>query len=111
MEVEQKRVTIIRLHDAKGCDIRLTKEGTEFQLQLSSGANEVNITLGHDDIRSLCHQLVQMDLEENWKAHYVAPPEFRSFFFNGAHHRQTHEPVSSWFSKAAEAADRAGKRN
>src|SRR5262249_24241699 len=79
MEVDQKQITTIRLHDAKGGDVRLSREGNDYQLQLTSANTVVNITMGHADIRRLCQQIMQIDMEENWKFHY-AHPEFKSFF-------------------------------
>jgi hypothetical protein len=81
MEVDQKHITTIRLHDAKGGDIRLVKQDGDYQLQLSSGSNMVTISLGLADVRKLCQQIVQLDVEETWRTQCVTPPEFRSFFF------------------------------
>src|SRR4051794_8171215 len=100
MEVNQKRITVIRLHDGKGCEIRLSKEGEGYQLQLASDSNVVNISLAFQDVRKLCLQLVRLDLEENWKAHYAPPPEFGSFFCNGSPSTYQ-EHVTSWFKKMA----------
>src|SRR5437588_355812 len=98
MEVSQKRITVIRLHDAKGCDIHLTKEGDDYQLQLACSQNVVNISLGFQDIRKLCQQIMQLEMEENWKAHVPTPPDIRSFFFNGAP-RPYAESMASFFTK------------
>lgn len=113
MEVDQKHITTIRLHDAKGSDIRLVKEGEDYQLQLASSNNVVNITLGAPDLRKLCQRLVQLDVEENWKAYSFAPPEHKSFFFNNGAPRAFQENVANyWFARmAAEpCGDGAGKR-
>jgi hypothetical protein len=100
------------MHDAKGSDIRLTKEGEDYQLQLASSHNVVNITLGVRDVRTLCQRLVQLDAEENWKSYAHAPPEFKSFFFNGTP-RAFHDNVASyWFARMAgeTCGDGVGKR-
>jgi hypothetical protein len=114
MEVDQKHITMIRMHDAKGCEISLARKGEDYQLQLSSSNNVVNIVLGYNDVRRLCQQLVQLDVEENWKAHYVPPPapEFKSFFFNGGGPRQYQDTMSTWYNRMANemAGDRAEKR-
>ena len=99
MEVDQKHITTIRLHDAKGGDIRLTRENNDYQLQLTSAQTVVNITLGHPDLRKLCQQIVQLEMEENWKFHY-AHPEFKSFFFNGTP-RSYPEAMANWFARMA----------
>jgi hypothetical protein len=99
MEVDQKQITTIRLHDAKGGDVRLSKEGNDYQLQLTSANTVVNISMGHADIRRLCQQIMQIDMEENWKFHY-AHPEFKSFFFNGAP-RSYQETMANWFARMA----------
>jgi len=110
MEVDQKHITTIRLHDAKGSEIHLLKEGDDYQLQMSSNNNVVNITLGFQDIRKLCQQIIQLDIEENWKTHYVAPPEIKSFFFNGSP-RSFQDTVASWYARMADdLCDKAGKR-
>ncbi len=100
MEVDQKHVTTIRMHDAKGCDIRLGKDANDYQLQLASGSSVVNITLGFNDLRKLCQQMIQLDMEENWKTHCLTPPEFKSFLFNSSP-RPFHEAVASWCARMA----------
>lgn len=106
MLVDQKHITTVRIHDAKGSDVVVVKEDNEFHLRLSSGNNQVNITLGVADLRKLCQQLVQLDIETNWKA--WSEPEFRSFLFGNM--RPTHEHAPSWFacvpSEAYETASR-----
>ena len=110
MEVDQRHITTIRLHDAKGSDIYLAKEGEEYQLQLASSNNVVNITLGLEDVRKLCQQLVKLDVEENWKSHFAPPPELKSFFSNGTP-RPFHETMASWYARmAGELCEKAGKR-
>ena len=109
MEVDQKYVTTIRLHDAKGSEIRLGKKGDDYQLQMASGNNVVNITLGFQDVRKLCQQIVQLDLEENMKTRSVAPPEFKSFFFNNTP-RSLQETMASWYARmAGEMCEGSGK--
>lgn len=111
MEVDQKHITTIRMHDAKGGDIHLVKEGADYQLQLSSKNNVVNISLGLQDVRKLCQQIIQLDIEENWRSHCVTPPEFKSFFFNGAPPRSIHDTMTSWYARmAGEMADKSGKQ-
>lgn len=110
MDVDQKHITTIRLHDAKGCDVTLSKDGHDFQLQLASSHHQVNITLGAQEIRRLCQQLVRLDLEENWRSPTFVPPEPRSFFFNGAP-RNYQDAMSSWFHRmAGEVGEPACKR-
>lgn len=82
MEVNQKHVTTIRMHDAKGCDLKLVKESGCYQLQLCSPSSVVTISLGLDDVRKLCQEIVQLDAEETCKCAAVVPtPEVRSMFF------------------------------
>ena len=110
MEVDQKHITTIRMHDAKGSDVVVTKEGHDYQLQLVSQNNMVTITLGSQDLRKLCQQLVQLDLEENWKPHFVPPPpEGKSFFLNGSA-RSYQDTVANWFMRmAGEMNEKTGK--
>jgi hypothetical protein len=111
MDVDQKHITTIRMHDAKGCEIGLCKDGHDYQLQLSSAHHQVNITLGVQEIRRLCQQLVRMDLEENWRAHALPPPEYKSFFFNGAAGRSYHDTMAGWFARmAGEMCETPAKR-
>jgi hypothetical protein len=110
MDVDQKHITTIRMHDAKGCEICLTKDGHDYQLQLSSSHHQVNITLGVQEVRQLCQQLVRMDMEENWRAPAYVPPEFKSFFFNGGP-RPYPDAMASWFARVAgDHCETAGKR-
>ena len=110
MEVDQKHITTIRMHDAKGSDIALTRDGQDYQLQLSSNSNVVNISLGHQDVRKLCQQIIQLDIEENWRTHCVPPPEFKSFFFNNTP-RSFEETMASWFARrASEMCDKPSRR-
>jgi hypothetical protein len=110
MEVDQKHITTVRMHDAKGSDVVVVKEGSDYHLQLVSSNNMVNITLGGQDLRKLCQQLVQLDIEENWKTHFVPPPEVKSFFLNGSP-RPYQETVANWFMRmAGEMNDHAAKR-
>jgi hypothetical protein len=82
MEVHQKHVTTIRMHDAKGCDIKLVKDGGFYQLQLCSPTSTVTISLGLGEVRKLCQELVQLDAEECCKCSAAtAAPEYRSIFF------------------------------
>jgi hypothetical protein len=100
MEVEQKHITTIRMHDAKGSDVAVTRDGDEYQLRLTSSNRMVVVTLGRHDLHKLCQQLVRLDLEENWKGHYVPPPEVKSFFLHEAPRSQP-DPVASWFLRVA----------
>jgi hypothetical protein len=112
MEVDQKHVTTIRLHDAKGSDIRLSREGHDYQLRLATVGdggvsvrdvnNVVNITLGHQDVRKLWEQIIQLEVEEHCKpvgehqAH-----EGRSILFNGKQ-RTFQEAMASLFTRMAQ---------
>ncbi len=69
MDVDQKHITTIRMHDAKGSDIRLTKEGHDYQLSLVSAGNVVNITLTHQDVRKLWEQILRLESEHAWQLH------------------------------------------
>ncbi len=110
MDVDQKHITTIRLHDAKGCDVCLSKDGQDYQLQLSSNHHQVNISLGMPEVRRLCQQLVRMDIEENWRPQAYASPEFKSLFFNGPP-RTYQDAVASWFHRmAGDMCETAGKR-
>jgi hypothetical protein len=112
MEVDQKHITTIRMHDAKGSDVVVSKDGYDYQLQLVSQHNMVTITLGGQDLRKLCQQLMQLDIEENWKSHFVPPavPEGKSFFLNGSA-RSYQDTVASWFMRmAGEMDEKAAKR-
>ena len=110
MDVDQKHITTIRMHDAKGCEVCLVKDGHDYQLQLSSSHHQVNITLGVHEIRRLCQQLMRMDMEENWRAPAAPPPEVKSFFF-GAAPRSYQDAMASWFARmAGEMCENGGKR-
>lgn len=98
MKVDQKHITTIHMHDAKGGDVHVVKDGADYRLQLSSETTVVNITLGIQDMRKLCQRLVQLDLEETWKP--TAAPEFRSTFFP-ATSRYLHDAMASWFTRMA----------
>lgn len=109
MLVDQKHITTVRMHDAKGSDVVVVKEGNEYHLRLTSSNNLVNITLGIHDLRKLCQQLIQLDVEENWKPQAVTPPEFRSFLFGNAV-RSAPESMAAWLARVAgEMSETAGK--
>ena len=111
MQVDQRHITTIRMHDAKGCDIQLTKDGDDYQLQLSSANHVVNIALGLPEMRKLCQQIVKMDMEESWRQHAAPPPEYKSFFFNGSAPRSYPDTMASWFARlTSEGTEKAGKR-
>jgi hypothetical protein len=99
MEVDQKHITTIRLHDAKGSEIRLGKDGTDYRLRLASSNNVVNITLGVQDIRKLWEQIIQLEIEENWKPAETA--EGKSFIFNGKP-RSFQETMAAVFTRMAQ---------
>ncbi len=101
MHVDQKHVTTIRLHDAKGGDIQLMKDGKDYRLQLSSETTIVNISLGLEDMRKLCQQMVQMDMDETWKPH-IFTPEYRAMFFPGTP-GYLQEAMARWFARQAAA--------
>ncbi len=110
MEVDQKHITLIRMHDAKGSDIAIFKDGANYQLQLASCNNMVNISLAAQDVRKLCQQLVQLDLEENWRAPAAPAPEPKSSFFNGTSRPFT-ETMARWFARMAnEVNERSAKQ-
>jgi hypothetical protein len=98
MDVDQKHVTTIRLHDAKGSDIRLCREGHDYQLRLASANNVVNITLGLQDVRKLWEQIIQLEIEEHWKLSEVAQ-EQRSILSGKP--RNFHEAMASVFTRMA----------
>lgn len=110
MEVDQKYITTIRMHDAKGSAIAMTRKGEDFQLQLSSDHHIVNISLGLADVRRMCQQILQLEMEENWKAQRIAQPEYKSFFFNAAPRSFT-ENVAHWFTKMADDVGAANGKN
>jgi hypothetical protein len=100
MEVDQKHITTIRMHNAKGSDVQLVKDGDDFQLRLSSNHNVVNIFLGRADVRKICQQAMQTDVEEHWKTTYMPALEHKSFVFNGAP-RSFHETMAGLFARMA----------
>jgi hypothetical protein len=100
MEVNQKHITTIRIHDAHGSNVSLVKEGADYHLRMVSEDNVVTIVLGAHNVRTLCQQLVQLDIQENWKPQYAVPPELRSFFF-GAAPRPTQETYTDVFVNMA----------
>lgn len=109
MEVGQKHITTIRMHDAKGSDVLLVKEGSDYHLKLVSSENVVNIILGYQDIRKLCQQIVQLDIQEHWRPQVVTPPEGRSFFF-GEEPRTYRDSMFDWFTRMARDNDKAAHR-
>jgi hypothetical protein len=110
MEVDQKHITTVRLNDGKGCDVCVTKEGQDYCLRMVSSQHVVNIMLNYGDIRKLCQQLVNLDVQENWKAQMITPPEYRSFFFNGTP-RYVGENMSNWFANMVhDAHEKASSR-
>lgn len=110
MEVDQKYITTIRMHDAKGSEIQLTKKGEDYQLQLASTQHVVNISLGFQDVRRLCRQILQLEMDENWKSPRATPPDHKSFFANGMPHT-FQESVATWFAKMAdEICETTGRR-
>src|SRR5712691_8130539 len=104
MEVDQKHITTIRMHDAKGSDVVLLKNGQDYQLKMVSSDNVVYILLGYHDVRKLCQQIIQLDLQENWRPHVVTPPENRSFFF-GEEPRVHRDTITDWFVRMAKEAN------
>jgi hypothetical protein len=109
MEVDQKHITMIRMHDAKNSDVAIFKDGPNYQLQLASSNNMVSISLGMQDVRKLCQQLVQLDMEENWRAPVVPAPDTKASFFNGSS-RPFAETMARWFTRmASEMSERAAK--
>lgn len=97
MDIDQKQITVIRLHDARGCDINLCKEGEDnYRLQLSAGNNVVNISLGQADVRKICHQI--LDLESPW-----AQTEFR-YFPGGT--RSFYEHMAHLFTRMAHETEK-----
>jgi hypothetical protein len=59
MQVEQRHVTTIRLHDAKGSDFFLLRDGRDYQLRIVSDEDVVNIQLTLQDLHRLSQQLIQ----------------------------------------------------
>src|SRR5262249_37767215 len=110
MEVDQKHITTIRLHDAKGSDIRLVKEFDNYQLHLVSSNHVVFISLGLDDVRKLWQQIVQLDLEETSKMQAATTADSKSIIFSGGP-KSFHETMAHLFSKMArEMCETAAKR-
>jgi hypothetical protein len=111
MQVDQRHITTIRMHDAKGCDIQLAKDGDDYQLQLSSANHVVNISLGLPEMRKLCQQIVQLDMEESWRQHAAPPPEYKSYFFNGSSPRIYPDALAGWFARmAGELCEKSSQR-
>jgi hypothetical protein len=99
MDVDQKHITTIRMHDAKGSDIRLTKEGHDYQLSLVSASNVVHITLAYQDVRKLWEQIVRLDSEHPWTlADGVVDPRF----VFGSRERSFNENMATLFAKMAQ---------
>ncbi len=100
MEVDQKYITNVRLHDAKGSEIRVVKEGDDYHLQLVSAHSVVNISMGPRDLRRLGREIVKLDIDDTEKNRLTCPPEFKSFFPNGMP-RSFHDAMGSWLSRLA----------
>ena len=100
MEVDQKHITTIRMHDAKGSDIQMVKDGDDYHLKLCSNNNVVHISLGYADVKKLCQQVVQLDMEENMKHYFMPPPDMKSFFFNGGP-KSYQETLAQWYARMA----------
>jgi hypothetical protein len=100
VEVDQKYITNVRLHDAKGSEIRVVKEGDDYHLQLVASHSVVNISMGPRDLRKLGREVGKLDLEEGDKSRYTCPPEFKSYFPNGMP-RSFHDAMASWLSRLA----------
>jgi hypothetical protein len=101
---------MIRMHDAKGSDIVIFKDGLNYQLQLASSNNMVNISLGLQDVRKLCQQLVQLDMEESWRTQNVPAPEAKPGLFNSTTRPFT-ETMARWFARmATEMNEHAAKQ-
>lgn len=98
MEVDQKHITTIRLHDAKGSDFQLVRDGRDYQLRIVSHENVVNITLGQKDLLRLCQQIIQVELPCDAKTPAASVPEARTYFVTGVprHVRDTAPP--SWYT-------------
>jgi hypothetical protein len=100
MDLDQKHITTIRMHDAKGADVRLTREGLDFLLCLKSSTNVVNISLSHQDVRKLWEQLMRLGTEPWWPAH-DGGAEFKSFLGHGRDRAFT-EHMAALFAKMAQ---------
>ncbi len=100
MEVDQKYITNVRLHDAKGSEIRIVKEGDDYHLQLVSQQSVVNISMGPRDVRKLGREIAKLSIEETDPVRAACPPEFKTFFPNGMP-RSFHDAMASWLSRLA----------
>lgn len=100
MEVDQKHITTIRMNESKNNSVALKKCENEYQLKLVSNENTVTITLGLSDVRKLCHDLVQLDVEENFRNQVLPTPEYRSLFFRSAP-QKAHESMADVFAEVA----------
>ncbi len=99
MELDQKHITTIRMHDAKGADVRLTREGLNYQLCLKSSSNIVNITLSHDEARKLWEQFLRLGTEPFWAPH--DPSAEVKNLFTTPRERAFTEHMASVFAKMA----------
>lgn len=100
MEVEQKHITNIRMHEANGSTVSLKKFETGYQLKLASNEHVVNVTLNLNDVRKLCHELVQLDVEENFRTNIAPAQEYRSLFFR-ASPQKVQESMADVFAQVA----------
>jgi hypothetical protein len=101
MDVDQKHITTIRMHDAKGSDIRLTKECHDYQLSLVSAGNVVHITLAHQDVRKIWEQILRLESEHNWQPHETNG-DSRPFTFSSSRDRLFSENMATLFAKMAQ---------
>jgi hypothetical protein len=99
MDVDQKHITTIRLHDAKGSDIDIVKDGEDYQLRLASNNNVVNICLGWHDLRKICQQIMQLD-QECWTFPCQPVLEHKAFVSPVAP-RSFQETMASFFARMA----------
>lgn len=100
MEVDQKHITTIRMHDANGSAVSLKKCETGYQLKLSSNEHVVNVSLNLNDVRKLCHELVQLDVEENFRMFTAPSQEYRSLFFRPAP-QKSQDSMADMFAQVA----------
>jgi hypothetical protein len=100
MELDQKHITTIRLHDAKGADVRLTREGMDYLLCLKSSSNIVNITLSLHEVRKLWEQFMRLGTEPVWTP-YDHNAEAKNVLAN-SHDRLFTEHMATVFAKMAQ---------
>jgi hypothetical protein len=73
MQIDQRHVTTVNLHDGRARDLVLLEDGRGYRLSWVSREDIVHVLLSEQDLRKLRHELARTEVKDGRKEPHPVP--------------------------------------